>query len=123
LPRRIYHQDYKLDSSIRENQSYLFKRMFGKYKIALANPRRSPLAPLKKGGTGLLVPLLKGDLAVSYGRGSPAHKSATRQGDLRISKHPLRWFGGSKIYAATQTDSLINIAEDTNCNLPNKKTP
>ncbi len=36
--------------------------MFEKYKIALENPRKSPLAPLEKGGTGLLVPLLKGDL-------------------------------------------------------------
>jgi hypothetical protein len=41
------------------------KRMFGKYKIALSNPGRSPLAPLQKGGTGLLVPLLKGDLGGS----------------------------------------------------------
>jgi hypothetical protein len=36
--------------------------MFEKYKIALINPIRSPLAPLKKGGTGLLVPLFKEDL-------------------------------------------------------------
>jgi hypothetical protein len=40
----------------------LVKRMFGKYKIALINPRESPLTPLKKVGTGLLVPLFKGDL-------------------------------------------------------------
>jgi hypothetical protein len=58
--------------------------MFGKYSFALTNPRESPLAPLerlryihrldfvsrsesplaplKKGGTGVLVPLEKGDL-------------------------------------------------------------
>jgi hypothetical protein len=52
--------------------------MFGKYKIALANPRKSPLSclakpsgnkgvrepltPLKKGGTRIKVPLFKGDL-------------------------------------------------------------
>jgi hypothetical protein len=35
--------------------------------MALANPRGSPLAPLQKGGTGLLVPLLKGDLGGSPG--------------------------------------------------------
>jgi hypothetical protein len=64
--------------------------MFEKYKIAVVNPRRSPIAPLNKGENGLLVPLFKGDLAVRYGRGSPVHKSATRQGDLRIFKHPLK---------------------------------
>jgi hypothetical protein len=36
--------------------------VFEKYQIALTNPRESPLAPLEKGGTGLLVPLFKGDL-------------------------------------------------------------
>jgi hypothetical protein len=55
--------------------------MFGKYSFVLTNPRESPLAPLFKGGTGIKVPIFKGDLAVRYGRGSPAHKSATRQGD------------------------------------------
>jgi len=43
--------------------------------LALLNERfRSPLAPLKKGGTGILkVPLLKGDLGGSsaVGAGSP----------------------------------------------------
>jgi hypothetical protein len=29
----------------------LAKRMFGKYQIALVNPRKSPLTPFKKGGT------------------------------------------------------------------------
>ena len=32
--------------------------MFEKYRLALTNPKRSPLAPLKKGGTRLLVPRL-----------------------------------------------------------------
>jgi hypothetical protein len=41
----------------------LSKRMFGKYKTALVNHGRSPLAPLEKGGTGIKVPLFKGDLA------------------------------------------------------------
>ena len=36
--------------------------MFRKYSFALANPKESPLAPLKKGGTGVEVPLKKGDL-------------------------------------------------------------
>jgi hypothetical protein len=36
--------------------------MFGKYKIALANPRKSPLTPLKKRGNRIKVPLFKGDL-------------------------------------------------------------
>ncbi len=49
--------------------------MFEKYRLALTSPRKSPLAPLFKGGTGLLVPLFNGDLAVRYGRGSPAHES------------------------------------------------
>jgi hypothetical protein len=40
----------------------LTKRVFEKYSFALTNPRESPLAPLKKGGTRLLVPLFKGDL-------------------------------------------------------------
>jgi hypothetical protein len=34
--------------------------MFGKYKIALTNPEKSPLPPLKKGGTGLKSPFLRG---------------------------------------------------------------
>jgi hypothetical protein len=34
--------------------------MFGKYKIILANPIKSPLTPLKKGGTGLKSPFLRG---------------------------------------------------------------
>jgi predicted aspartyl protease len=38
------------------------QRVFEKYSLALVSSRESPLAPLKKGGTGLLVPLLKGDL-------------------------------------------------------------
>ena len=66
--------------------------MFEKYRLALTSPRKSPLAPLKKGGTGLLVPLFKGDLAVRYGRGSPAHKSATRQGDLPTANVAIRLF-------------------------------
>jgi hypothetical protein len=41
---------------------YGSKRMFGKYKIALANLRRSPRASLQKGGTGLLLPLEKAGL-------------------------------------------------------------
>jgi hypothetical protein len=36
--------------------------MFGKYSFVLTNPRESPLAPLEKGGTGIEVPLTKGDL-------------------------------------------------------------
>jgi hypothetical protein len=47
--------------------------MFGKYKIALANSRRFSLAPLEKGGTGLLVPLLKGDLG-----GSPYFQTSSK---------------------------------------------
>jgi hypothetical protein len=38
--------------------------MFEKYSFVLTNPRESPLAPLKKGGTGTEVPLFKGDLGV-----------------------------------------------------------
>jgi hypothetical protein len=37
------------------------------YAYDRVNPRRSPLAPLKKWGTGLLVPLFKGDLGGSLG--------------------------------------------------------
>jgi hypothetical protein len=40
-------------------------------------------------------PLFKGDLAVRYGRGSPAHKSATRQGDLPTKNEAIRLFGHS----------------------------
>ena len=65
--------------------------MFEKYRLALTSPIKSPLAPLFKGGTGLLVPLFKGDLAVRYGRGSPAH-SATRQGDLPTANVAIRLF-------------------------------
>jgi hypothetical protein len=36
--------------------------MFEKNSFALTKPRESPLAPLKKGGTGIEVPLFKGDL-------------------------------------------------------------
>jgi hypothetical protein len=35
-------------------------------------------------------PLFKGDLAVRYGRGSPAHKSATRQGDSDLETKSIR---------------------------------
>jgi hypothetical protein len=35
--------------------------------MALADPKRSPLAPLQKGGNGLLVPLVKEDLGGSLG--------------------------------------------------------
>ena len=63
--------------------------MFEKYRLALTSPRKSPLAPLEKGGTGLSVLLFKGDLAVRYGRGNPAH-SATRQGDLPTANVAIR---------------------------------
>ena len=36
------------------------KRLFEKYQIALANPRKSPLAPLKKGGSDSYSPFLRG---------------------------------------------------------------
>jgi hypothetical protein len=39
--------------------------MSEKSMLLTSNPRRSPLAPLKKGGTGIKVPLCKGDLGGS----------------------------------------------------------
>ena len=39
--------------------------MFEKYRLALANPRRSPRASLEKGGTGLLVKEQGNDLVLS----------------------------------------------------------
>jgi hypothetical protein len=71
--------------------------MFGKYSFALANPRESPQASLKKGGIRLLVPLFKGDLAAFLFGGSPRIKKRQDRGiydlslsQIRLSKHPLR---------------------------------
>jgi hypothetical protein len=66
--------------------------------MALTNPRRSPLAPLQKGGTGLLVLLLgvpycrgtrtvstsafEGGFSGGFILGFPQNKKPTRQGDL-----------------------------------------
>ncbi|AFY93903.1 hypothetical protein Cha6605_2867 [Chamaesiphon minutus PCC 6605] len=44
--------------------------MFGKYEIALVNPGKSPLTPLKRGEPDPEVPLLKGDLAAHRTGGS-----------------------------------------------------
>jgi hypothetical protein len=41
------------------------KRLFEKYLAVILGTHRSPLAPLKKGGTGIKVPLFKGDLGGS----------------------------------------------------------
>ena len=40
--------------------------MFEKYRLALANPRRSPRASLEKGGTGLLVKEQGNDLVFEW---------------------------------------------------------
>jgi hypothetical protein len=54
--------------------------MFEKVFAVMLSTQRSPLPPLKKGGTRLKVPLFKGDLGGSY--------------DLLLTielfKHPLR---------------------------------
>jgi hypothetical protein len=70
--------------------------MFGKYSFALTSLRESPLAPLEKGGTGLEVPLFKGDLAAVLFWGSPRIKNRQDRGihnlslsQIRLSKHPL----------------------------------
>jgi len=39
--------------------------MFEKYLAVILGTYRSPLTPLKKGGTGIKVPLFKGDLGGS----------------------------------------------------------
>jgi hypothetical protein len=46
----------------------------------------------KQGGTGIKVPLKKGDLAAPARRETRRFRE-TRQGDLRISKHPLTNLG------------------------------
>jgi hypothetical protein len=43
----------------------LTKRLFEKYFAVTLGTFRSPLTPLKKGGTGIKVPLFKGDLGGS----------------------------------------------------------
>jgi hypothetical protein len=46
-------------------QSCKPKRMFEKVLAVILSTQRSPLAPLKKGGNSLKVPLFKGDLGGS----------------------------------------------------------
>jgi catechol 2,3-dioxygenase-like lactoylglutathione lyase family enzyme len=41
------------------------KRLFEKWLAVILGTERSPLAPLFKGGTGIKVPLFKGDLGGS----------------------------------------------------------
>jgi hypothetical protein len=53
------------DCAAGANRSMLLRVCLKRYRLALATPRRSPLTPLKKGGTGIKVPLFKGDLGGS----------------------------------------------------------
>jgi hypothetical protein len=58
---------------------------------------RSPLAPLKKGGTGLLVPLFKGDLAAVLFWGSPRIKNRQDRGIFKIVDPPYKTIGRSPL--------------------------
>ncbi|MEG4507170.1 SpvB/TcaC N-terminal domain-containing protein [Microcoleus sp. F6_B4] len=67
LKGRILRQEiYALDGSDKAEHPYSVSER--NYEIKLVQSLRSPLAPLKKGGTGVKVPLKKGDLG-----GSPIH--------------------------------------------------
>jgi hypothetical protein len=68
----LYKKFYKKNSGVRIQYEF-YKRLFEKYFAVTLNTFRSPLTPLKKGGTGVKVPLFKGShcgLGVSPSRAS-----------------------------------------------------